>query len=325
MPPVRGRCAGGRAVVPEHGAGHGLAAAPAVVLVVGHGRTARVVRSGQPTAAATSSLRRVAAVVVVVAYVVVHVTAAIVVVLILVVHVVVVFVAVVVTTSPIHAVVVVVVVVVMVPAVLLVVVVVVVTVSADDGVGGGCPSPAGNVVLHRGGHQRRGGTVTVEPRLQELVGGQKMVARVHQTGRVQRRTAPETGQRRRRRLLVLLLVVVVLLLLVVVVMVVRRRPVAAVMVMVLLRVVTTDGRRGRRSVLVLQQAMDLEPVRSATVPRPALGHAHQQTFAQPARFARRSVLLIDHALAVVLAFRYRTQVVVRPTEKRLQQTRVSFR
>lgn len=63
--------------------------------------------------------------------------------------------------------------------------------------------------------------------------------------------------------------------------------------------------------------MDLEPVGPAAVPRPALRHAHQQTFAQPARLARRPVLLVDNALAIVFAFRYGTQVVVGPSKKRL--------
>jgi len=92
-----------------------------------------------------------------------------------------------------------------------------------------------------------------------------------------------------------------------------------VVLVVMVRLVVTDGRGRCRCVLVLQQAMDLEPIGPAAVPRPALRHADQEAFAQPARFARRPVLLVDHALAVVLAFRYRTQVVVGPSEKRLQK------
>jgi len=56
--------------------------------------------------------------------------------------------------------------------------------------------------------------------------------------------------------------------------------------------------------LFLEQAVDLEPVGPPAVPGPALGHAHHQTLAQPARLARRPVLLVDHAFAVVLALRY---------------------
>jgi len=100
-----------------------------------------------------------------------------------------------------------------------------------------------------------------------------------------------------RQLLVVLVVVAVGVVVVVVV---------VVLVMVLL-------------LLFLEQAMDLEPVGPPAVPGPALGHAHHQTLAQPARLARRSVLLVDHAFSVVLAFRYRAQVVVGPTEKRLKQ------
>jgi len=74
-------------------------------------------------------------------------------------------------------------------------------------------------------------------------------------------------------------------------------------------------------VLFLEQTMDLEPIGPAAVPGPALGHAHHQTLAQPARLARRPVLLVDHALAVVLALRYRTQIVVSPAEERLKHVR----
>jgi len=75
-----------------------------------------------------------------------------------------------------------------------------------------------------------------------------------------------------------------------------------VVLVVMVRRVVADGRGRGRRVLVLQQTVDLEPVGSAAVPRTALRHAHQQAFAQPARLARRPVLLVDHALAVVFAF-----------------------
>lgn len=61
--------------------------------------------------------------------------------------------------------------------------------------------------------------------------------------------------------------------------------------------------------------MDLEPVGAATVPGAGLGHAHHETLAEAARLARRPVLLVDDALAVVLALRYGVQVVVRTTEE----------
>lgn len=334
LPVVRGRRAGGRAVqtAAEHGADgrgggdDGLADLPVVFLVVGHGRAARVVGRGQPTAMDTSTL--FASVVVVVAFVVVDVDVSVAIAVFVVAAVVVVVVVVVVvtvlTTSPFHAVIVVIVVV----SAPMVIVKVLVTVAAilvvqvvvpctDYSVGGS--SPTGRVVVDGGCHQCGRRTVTVEPGLQELVGGQEMVTRVmDQTGRVQRRTANETGLQRRRRLQVMLLLVLLLL---VVVLIVRRRSVAAataVVMMVLRRVVMTANRGcSRRGVLILQQTMDLEPVGPSAVPRSALGHAHQQAFAKPTRLARRPVLLVDHALSVVLAFRYGTEVVVRPAEKRL--------
>lgn len=53
--------------------------------------------------------------------------------------------------------------------------------------------------------------------------------------------------------------------------------------------------------LLLQQTMDLEPIRSAAVTRTRLAHADQQAFAQTARLARGTVLLVDDAFAVGLA------------------------
>lgn len=73
--------------------------------------------------------------------------------------------------------------------------------------------------------------------------------------------------------------------------------------------------------LFLQQTVDLEPVGPPAIPGPALGHAHHQTLAQPTCLARCPILLIDHALAVVLAFGYRTQVVVCPAKERLKHVK----
>lgn len=56
--------------------------------------------------------------------------------------------------------------------------------------------------------------------------------------------------------------------------------------------------------------MDLEPVGAAAVPAAGLGHADHEALAQAARLARGAVLLVDDALAVILAFCYRVQVVV---------------
>lgn len=193
-------------VVPEHRTGGLAAATAAVVLVVGHGRAARVVRSGRPAPATATALGRmvVTAVVVVVAFAVVVVVVVIVITITATaataIVIVVVFIVVTVTVPSVNAVVVVVVVVMMTVAVVIVVLVV----PADDRVGG-CLAPARRVVLNGSGHQGRGGPVTIESGLQELVGGQEVVAGVHQTGRVQRRT-----ERRRLRLVVrrLLLLVV---------------------------------------------------------------------------------------------------------------------
>lgn len=54
--------------------------------------------------------------------------------------------------------------------------------------------------------------------------------------------------------------------------------------------------------LFLQQAVDLEPVRTAAVTGAGLRHPDHQTLAQTARLARGSILLVDHAHTAVLAF-----------------------
>ena len=63
--------------------------------------------------------------------------------------------------------------------------------------------------------------------------------------------------------------------------------------------------------------MDFEPVGSSAVTGAALGHAHQEAFAQSAGLARRPVLLIDDALTAVLAFTDGRHIAVRPAEERL--------
>ena len=47
--------------------------------------------------------------------------------------------------------------------------------------------------------------------------------------------------------------------------------------------------------------MEFEPIGSSAVTGAALGHAHQEAFAQSAGLARRPVLLVDDALTAVLA------------------------
>lgn len=65
--------------------------------------------------------------------------------------------------------------------------------------------------------------------------------------------------------------------------------------------------------------MDLEPVGAAAVAAAGLGHADHEALAQAACLARGAVLLVDDALAVVFAFCYRVQVVVRAPEERLER------
>lgn len=61
--------------------------------------------------------------------------------------------------------------------------------------------------------------------------------------------------------------------------------------------------------------MDLEPVGAAPVAGARLGHADHQALAQPARFARCPVLLVDDTFSVVLALRDGVQVVVGAAEE----------
>lgn len=63
-----------------------------------------------------------------------------------------------------------------------------------------------------------------------------------------------------------------------------------------------DEARLRLVRLFLEEAVDFEPVRAASVARARLRHTHHQTLPKPARLARGAVLLVDHANAAVLAF-----------------------
>lgn len=63
--------------------------------------------------------------------------------------------------------------------------------------------------------------------------------------------------------------------------------------------------------------MDLEPVGATTISGSTLRHAHHEALLQTARLAGGSVLLVDDALAVVLAVGYRRQIVVRSAEEGL--------
>lgn len=67
--------------------------------------------------------------------------------------------------------------------------------------------------------------------------------------------------------------------------------------------------------------MDFEPIRSSAVSGTAFGHADQEAFAKSARLAGRTVLLVNDAFAVVLAFGYGAEVVVGASEERLKKKR----
>lgn len=73
--------------------------------------------------------------------------------------------------------------------------------------------------------------------------------------------------------------------------------------------------------LFLEKTVDLEPVGSSAVSGARLGHADDQALAEAASFAGGSVLLVNDAFAVVLAFGDGVQVVVRASEERLQRKR----
>lgn len=62
---------------------------------------------------------------------------------------------------------------------------------------------------------------------------------------------------------------------------------------------------GLSLLLLLQEAMNLEPIGATTIARSRLGHSNQNAFPQAASFAGSSVFLIDYAFAVVFALRYR--------------------
>jgi len=53
---------------------------------------------------------------------------------------------------------------------------------------------------------------------------------------------------------------------------------------------------------LLHQAVNFEPVGASAVARAGLGHAHHEALSQPASLAGGSVLLVDDASVVVLAF-----------------------
>lgn len=87
----------------------------------------------------------------------------------------------------------------------------------------------------------------------------------------------------------------------------------------------SDARTQRRVQprLLLQEAVDLEPVGSSPVAGSALGHSDQEAFAEAARLAWRSVLLVDDALAAVLAVTDGCHIAVRTAEEWLQSNSIA--
>lgn len=69
--------------------------------------------------------------------------------------------------------------------------------------------------------------------------------------------------------------------------------------------------------LLLQQTMYLEPIGASTVTWTRLRHAYHQTLPQATRLASGTILLVDHADAAVLAFRYAAQIVISTPEEGL--------
>lgn len=64
--------------------------------------------------------------------------------------------------------------------------------------------------------------------------------------------------------------------------------------------VHTHGHSSSFILFLLQETMYLEPVGTSPVARSSLGHAHSDTFLQPARFAGRTVLLVDYTSSAIL-------------------------
>lgn len=65
--------------------------------------------------------------------------------------------------------------------------------------------------------------------------------------------------------------------------------------------------------------MDLEPIGTTSIARATLGHAHVVALAQATRLAGGAILLVDDALALVLALTDCADVVVRATKEGLQR------
>lgn len=67
--------------------------------------------------------------------------------------------------------------------------------------------------------------------------------------------------------------------------------------------------------LLLKKAVNLEPIRAPSVSRAGLWHADQKAFAESARFARRPILLVDDAMAAILALADGRNIAIRPSEE----------
>jgi hypothetical protein len=69
--------------------------------------------------------------------------------------------------------------------------------------------------------------------------------------------------------------------------------------------------------LLLEEAVNLEPVGPPPVPGSRLGHAHHEALPQPAGLAGSAVLLVHHAPVVVLALGNDRLVVASPAKEGL--------
>ena len=69
--------------------------------------------------------------------------------------------------------------------------------------------------------------------------------------------------------------------------------------------------------VLLHQAVDLEPVGSPAVPAAGLGHADTEALFEPARLAGGPVALVNHADVVVFALRDHSLIIAESSEEAL--------
>ena len=69
--------------------------------------------------------------------------------------------------------------------------------------------------------------------------------------------------------------------------------------------------------VLLHQAMDLEPVGPSAIPAAGLGHADTEALFEPARLAGGPVALVNHADVVVFALRDHSLIIAESSEEAL--------